>query len=47
MFVDDQPRYCDGAAAIGLETRLIVRPNEDVPSDTRGHRVVTDLRWLG
>jgi putative hydrolase of the HAD superfamily len=47
MFVDDQPRYCDGAAALGLETRLIVRPIDDVPPDTHGHRVVTDLRWLG
>lgn len=47
VFVDDQPRYCDGAAALGIETRLILRPNEDAPSDTRGHRVVTDLRWLG
>jgi putative hydrolase of the HAD superfamily len=47
VFVDDQPRYCDGAAALGLETRLIVRPNDDAPPDTHGHRVVTDLRWLG
>jgi putative hydrolase of the HAD superfamily len=47
IFVDDQPRYCDGAAALGIETRLILRPNEDAPDDTHGHRVVTDLRWLG
>jgi putative hydrolase of the HAD superfamily len=47
VFVDDQPRYCDGAAALGIQTRLIQRPNEDVPGDTRGHPVVTDLRWLG
>jgi HAD superfamily hydrolase (TIGR01509 family) len=46
MFVDDQPQYCDGATAIGLDTRLILRANEDMPTDTRGHQVVTDLRWL-
>ena len=43
VFVDDQPDYCDGGAAIGLATRLILRPNEDVPPDTDGHEVVTDL----
>ncbi len=47
VFVDDQPEYCDGAAAIGLQTRLMLRANEDIPADTRGHPVVTDLRWLG
>ena len=43
VFVDDQPGYCDGASAIGLATRLILRPNEDPPSDVHGHQVVTDL----
>ena len=43
VFVDDQPRYCDGGSAIGLATRLILRPNEDAPTDARGHTVVTDL----
>ena len=43
VFIDDQPGYCDGARAIGLPTRLILRPNEDAPTDTRGHQVVTDL----
>jgi HAD superfamily hydrolase (TIGR01509 family) len=46
VFVDDQPPYCDGATAIGLEARLILRANEDVPTDLLGHRVVTDLGWL-
>jgi putative hydrolase of the HAD superfamily len=46
VFVDDQPQYCDGATPIGLESRLILRANEDVPADRLGHEVVTDLRWL-
>lgn len=46
VFVDDQPGYCDGGSAIDLATRLILRPNEDTPSDTHGHQVVTDLRPL-
>lgn len=45
-FVDDQPGYCDGAAAVGIATRLILRPNEDIPDDRHGHEVVTDLRSL-
>jgi len=43
LFVDDQPDYCDGGAAVGLATRLILRPNEYAPTDTHGHQVVTDL----
>ena len=46
VFVDDQPTYCDGATAIGLGARLILRKNEDAPADQRGHQVVTDLGWL-
>jgi len=46
LFVDDQPDYCDGGAAVGMATRLILRANEDAPTDTHGHRAVTDLRWL-
>ncbi len=46
VFVDDQPGYCDGGAAVGMATRLILRSNEDVPSDTNGHPVVTDLSSL-
>ncbi len=50
LFVDDQPGYCDGAAALGLATRLILRPEarpaEGVAADARGHTVITDLRAL-
>jgi HAD superfamily hydrolase (TIGR01509 family) len=46
VFVDDQPQYCDGAIAIDLDSRLILRPNEDVPADLGPYEVVTDLRWL-
>jgi HAD superfamily hydrolase (TIGR01509 family) len=46
VFVDDQPQYCDGATAIGLDARLLLRADEDVPADQHGHEVVTDLRWL-
>jgi putative hydrolase of the HAD superfamily len=50
VFVDDQVRYCDGAAAIGIGTRLIVRPSsnlvEGVAADTNGHTVITDLHAL-
>ena len=28
VFVDDQTSYCDGAAAVGLQTYLILRPEE-------------------
>jgi putative hydrolase of the HAD superfamily len=45
VFVDDQTEYCDGAAALGIETFLIVRDGE-TPSDQDGHRVITDLRSL-
>jgi putative hydrolase of the HAD superfamily len=46
LFVDDQPEYCDGAAAVGLDTRLIVRPDQDPPTDTHGHRVIVNLSDL-
>jgi putative hydrolase of the HAD superfamily len=57
VFVDDQPDYCDGAAAVGLATRLMLRPEDRSfeslvagpgapPVATHGHEVVTDLRWL-
>ena len=49
LFVDDQAPYCDGAAALGIQTVLIVRdgatPAEGV-SEPGGHRVITDLRAL-
>jgi putative hydrolase of the HAD superfamily len=56
LFVDDQPDYCDGAAAVGLDTRLILRPNddpfdapaaEDLAIHAHGHEIVTGLDWLG
>jgi HAD superfamily hydrolase (TIGR01509 family) len=46
VFVDDQPQYCDGAISIDMDSRLILRPNEDVPTDAGPYEVVTDLRWL-
>ena len=46
VFVDDQPQYCDGATAIGIDARLLLRANEDVPNDLHGLEVATDLRWL-
>jgi HAD superfamily hydrolase (TIGR01509 family) len=49
LFVDDQAAYCDGAAALGIQTALIARkdagPAEGV-SEPGGHRVITDLRAL-
>ncbi|MGZ4109516.1 MAG: HAD family hydrolase [Actinomycetota bacterium] len=46
VFVDDQTPYCDGAAAVGMATALIERPNEYPSADVHGHRVVTDLGFL-
>jgi putative hydrolase of the HAD superfamily len=45
VFVDDQAAYCDGAAAIGIETFLIDRSGDGAP-DENGHRVIRDLRAL-
>jgi HAD superfamily hydrolase (TIGR01509 family) len=45
VFVDDQPAYCDGAAAVGLQTFLIDRSGDTAP-DEDGHRVISDLRAL-
>ena len=33
LFVDDQPEFCGGAVAVGLDTLLIVRPGSDLPHD--------------
>lgn len=48
VFVDDQPPYLDGAAALGMATRHIVRSNE--PWDGHGergrHPVITELTAL-
>jgi putative hydrolase of the HAD superfamily len=51
VFVDDQAAYCDGARALGMETRLIVRdlgPDriEGDPVDSNGHLVITSLAAL-
>jgi FMN phosphatase YigB (HAD superfamily) len=50
VFVDDQARYCDGAAVVGIRTLLIVRedadPAEGWGDNANGHRVIHDLRPL-
>ena len=50
VFVDDQTAYCDGARALGIDTRLIVRdgaePAEGFAPSTNGHTVITDLTAL-
>jgi putative hydrolase of the HAD superfamily len=49
VFVDDQVAFCDGAAAIGLQTFLILRPEEALegwPASTNGHRVIETLEPL-
>lgn len=46
VFVDDQVAYCDGARAVGLETRLILRPEEALegrPTSTNGHAIIETL----
>jgi len=48
--VDDQADYCDGARALGIDTRLIIRPDAHPPegfaASTNGHRVIPDLTAL-
>ncbi|MEX2420394.1 MAG: HAD-IA family hydrolase, partial [Actinomycetota bacterium] len=49
LFVDDQAAYCDGAAALGIKTVLLVRPDAspgEGVSGAGGHRVIGDLRPL-
>jgi HAD superfamily hydrolase (TIGR01509 family) len=49
VFVDDQVRYCDGAAAVGLQTFLILRAEEALegrPFDMNGHRPIETLTAL-
>jgi putative hydrolase of the HAD superfamily len=50
VFVDDQTAYCDGARALGIDTRLIVRdgaePAEGFAPSTNGHTVIKDLTAL-
>lgn len=49
IFVDDQAEYCDGAKALGIDTRLIYRW-DDPPSlgsaETNGHIPIGDLSSL-
>jgi putative hydrolase of the HAD superfamily len=49
LFVDDQARYCDAAAALGIRTLLMIRdeaaPAEGV-SEPGDHRVIGSLRAL-
>jgi methionine salvage enolase-phosphatase E1 len=42
-FVDDQPAYLDGAAALGMRTLQIVRPTDRNPPEPEGHLVIDDL----
>jgi HAD superfamily hydrolase (TIGR01509 family) len=49
VFVDDQVAYCDGARAVGLDTRLILRPEEALegrPAHTNGHMIIDTLTPL-
>jgi len=50
VFVDDQTAYCDGAKALGIDTRLIQRPTatpfEGFAPTTNGHTVITGLAEL-
>ncbi len=49
VFVDDQADYCDGAAAIGMQTRLMLRPREpveDFAPSTNGHPVIREMTAL-
>jgi HAD superfamily hydrolase (TIGR01509 family) len=49
LFVDDQAQYCDGAAALGIGTYIVLRheaaPGEGV-SDPGAHPVLRDLASL-
>jgi HAD superfamily hydrolase (TIGR01509 family) len=50
VFVDDQAAYCDGARALGIDTRLILRPDgsppEGLAASTNGHVVIRGLTEL-
>lgn len=43
IFVDDQERYCDGAAAIGLRAVLIDRDGDPTPADLPVIRTLAEL----
>jgi hypothetical protein len=49
LFVDDQADYCDGARALGIDTRLMLRPGaqpDQLAASTDGHVVIHDLATL-
>jgi putative hydrolase of the HAD superfamily len=49
VFVDDQVEYCDGAAALGMQTFVMLREEEaltEPPVDLNGHRPIETLRPL-
>lgn len=49
VFVDDQTSYCDGAAAVGLQTYLILRPEEAAegrPANVDAYRTIETLSAL-
>ncbi len=48
LFVDDQVDYCDGARALGIDTRLMLRPGAqpNAFAATDGHAVIHDLAML-
>ena len=50
LFVDDQVAYCDGARALAIDTRLMIRdganPPEGIAPFTNGHRVIGALDAL-
>jgi putative hydrolase of the HAD superfamily len=50
VFVDDQVTFCDGARALGIDTRLLLRPHaappEGVSPEANGHVVIEDLTPL-
>ncbi|MEX0985170.1 MAG: HAD-IA family hydrolase [Actinomycetota bacterium] len=47
LFVDDQVTFCDGARALGMDTRLVIRPGvsppEGISAQANGHVVIEDL----
>jgi putative hydrolase of the HAD superfamily len=50
VFVDDQVAYCDGARAVGIDTRLILRADASPPEGSaaapNGHGVIRGLTEL-
>ena len=46
LFVDDQPDYCEGAAAVGIKTVLIVRPGSLPPQEAGELTLISELSEL-